>query len=206
MTRVTRYLKYVISTLTIFQILSCSLDRNVNKDQLISFMNSGENGLRKQESRLGVCYTLTYRPVDFIIEQEVKVNPNFDKDSIRKTYSDCLYFILNISRDSSETATHPSQSFTSYLKVLSFELKDYITLKGSNSKSILYLSDFAAPRTYGMTGSTSVILCFKDSRVKKLDDFTIFIKDFINGSEEELRFNFFIKDIKNTPTLELLKS
>lgn len=196
-----QYLKYVVCSILFLEVFSCSPSKDLSKDELISFIKQQENGLQKHASSLGVDYSVTYRPLDLIIEQSIKSNPHFNIDSIRTTYSDCFYFILKISKDDSNTSVQSDQSFTSYLKTISFDLSDYITLNGSNS--IFHLYDFTSPRTYGETGSTSIILCFKDKRLRDLTDFTISIKDFINDNEEELQFSFLIKDIKKIPALEL---
>jgi len=182
---------------------SCAFKGHVNKETLVEYVNNVNNGLAKEVIASNIRYKIVYKPLDLIIEQELRANSNYKQDSLKNLYSNCLYFILSISRDSSDVLSLPRPDFTSLLKTISFELNNKIILTENSTNSVFYLGDFIYPRMYGSTRSASILLCFKDPGLQNISDFTISVQDFVNNSPHNLEFEFESIDLENIPKLKL---
>jgi hypothetical protein len=194
------FLKYLFLLGFVTGLTYCQR-KTLNKQELLKYINLKENGVSSSHVTQGIEYKLTYRPLDFIIEQELHADPTLSHDSLRNVYSDRLYFVLSVSQDSSELFSHRRPDFEDLLKKFSFGLSEVIRL---NMNEIdYYVSDFVYPRMYASTNSTSVLICFKDKQFKSPNDFKFCVKDFVNNSPEEIKFQFFSDDINNIPNLKL---
>lgn len=197
------FYKYIGWFLVLLLLHACSGPALVDKKTLLEYTNNARNGLVKEETSEAIVYSLKYKPVDLIIAQDLLVNPAYNRDSLRNLYSDCMYFTLSVSQDSSEIFSRQRGNYTELLKTLSFGLGEKIRMIKTDHKPEIYLGDFVYPRLYGSTPQASVLLCFKDKALNTAGDLTIYIKDFINNSNEELKFSFLQKDIAQTPSLKL---
>lgn len=177
--------------------------RTVDKPALLNYLQQEQNGTSGSATINGAHYKVTYRPADLIIEQELKVNSGYNKDSLREIYSNCLYFVLSMSRDSTDIFGRLSENYVALLKQVSFGMQELVTLKDNDSHQVFFLADYTYARMYGSTGGTSVLLCFRDPGLKKLDKFTIEVKNFLNQNEEDLQFQFLKKDLDHIPDLKL---
>jgi hypothetical protein len=187
-------------TVLILVFANCA-NKTVSKATLIDYVKDERNGTCRSTTVNGTQYKITYRPIELILEQELKANSGYNKDSLRTVYSDCLYFVLSMNRDSTEIFGRLSENYETLLKQVSFGLQELVTLKDKDQ--VFFLADYAYPRMYGGTGSTSVLLCFHDPKLKELEEFTIDVKDFLNQSEENLQFQFSKQDLDHIPDLKL---
>lgn len=198
-----KFLRYIIAILGIgvlsLLFTNWGFYNNTTKDEIISFINDEDNGLKKQVEVEGVIYTVTYKPYDLIMARSVGANSNID--SLKGNYEHAFYFNLDISFDSLDVFGHMNGDFRRMLKTVSFELQDYIFLTNNDGKEF-YLKDFIFPRCYGSTNKTSLLLCFQEDNLNDHNDLTICCTDFINGSLEKLKFNFKGSDIVKIPKLK----
>ena len=194
--------KYLLAGFVLF-FTGCA-HKTVNKTTLLSYLQEDRNGTSGAATVNGVRYKVTFRPNDLIIEHELKAKPGYNKDSLRTVYSDCLYFVLTISQDSTEIFGRLSENYETLLRQVSFGMKELVTLKENRDNgSVFFLADYVYPRMYGSTGGTSVLLCFQDPGLKQLKEFTIEVKDFLGQSGEYLRFRFLKQDLDHIPDLKL---
>lgn len=192
---------YLFSIALLLFLSGCGNSASVDKKALFSYIGRAGNGLIQKELRNGVTYCLKYRPNDIIIEQELQVHPQLDKDSLRKCYSGCRYFVLSLSKDGNELFSSVSQDFNALLKTISFELKKEIRLIQNGSE--FQLTDFVFARTFITAPYSSVLLCFKNEDLTTSEDLVVSIKDFVNQNTEELKFRFRKEDLNTIPSLKL---
>ena len=199
---------YFLATTILLVISPVVADRlsqmeSVENSVLMAYINNKNNGVKRECESNGINYSLKYKPQDLIVQQDLEGHPRFNKDSLRAFYSDCKYFVLAISYEGKEIFSARSKAFESMLKEVSFGLKEDIFLEENETGELFYLTGFIYPRLYGVTPFTSILLCFKDKRLKTIGDFTLYVKDFLNGSAQNLKFEFSKKDIDRIPTLKM---
>ncbi len=193
---------YLLAGLCAFLFSACH-NKVTSKEALIDYIKDEAHGTIKSATSSGILYRIAFRPVDLIVEHELKANKNYNKDSLKDMYSDCLYFTLSLSRDSMDLFGGMSDNFEELLKKISFDLRESITLNAKESGTVFYVADYIYPRMFHSTGNTTILLCFKDKELRKLKDFSIQIKDFVNETDEVVVFDFLKKSLDKTPYLVL---
>ncbi|HEY9048675.1 MAG TPA: hypothetical protein VIN08_22365, partial [Ohtaekwangia sp.] len=119
-------------------------------------------------------------------------------DTLRKKYSQYLYFILSLSANNKE-ALHQAASdqYGDLVQTLSFRMNNYVTLTTSANDSIP-VGDFMLNRTYGMSNSTDLLFVFSKEKAKGKDWIQFNLNEFGLGIGNQ-RFRFEMSDLENIP-------
>lgn len=197
-------LKMILVAVVLLFVVSCSKKQSVDKVELLNYISAPEHGLFQSQESSGVIYSLRYKPNDLIIEQELLIHPSYNTDSLKKSYSGNLYFILSLSRDSADIFSRRTNDYVNLLNKVAFGLKEFICLKTDKQKTV-HLHNFIYPRLYGSTSDTQILLCFNDDDLAERNGFSVWIKDFVNDSDESLRFNFSKNVLENVPSIKIQK-
>ena len=199
-----RFLSVFIIFFMVILFNKCT-PKKLSLDELNTYVQDESNGVKQIQIAGNVTYTLTYKPHDLLIWQEVQSSKN-RKDSLvkhlKKKYENYDYYILSISagdKDILNGASTDMQMFSQNLQTLSFRMSEY-TYAVTEKKDTLSLADFYFPRLYGMGGSTQVILAYKRSKEpgKFID---IFLDDIGVGTGRQV-FRFKKENIEKIPSLE----
>jgi hypothetical protein len=181
---------------------SRGLKKTADRDTLLKYLALEAHGTTCSQTSAEVNYKLTYKPNSLVVQQWLR-GGHRNADSLFRSLNDCLYFTLQLSRGGSELFGRISADFDALLKKTAFGLGEEIVLKDDTSGELFYLADFACPRMYGSTPATSILLCFKDPQLNRLQHFTIRIRDFVNANPEHLSFHFSKKNLDKVPALKL---
>lgn len=170
---------------------------HITQQELISYLNDPDNGLKQEFLNQGIKVSVTYRPSDLIVQQNVGKEASSEE---KNEYSRYNYFILSMSANDKDILYKNSESRTQFsetLNRLNFTLPEYIYGIGEG-KDTVYLADFYVPNFYGMGGVTQIMLAFPNE--KKYEYFEVRLKE-IGLRIGEKRFLFKKKDIDNIPLL-----
>jgi hypothetical protein len=189
--------------LCIGSILIRCKNSSIDKAELIKYVKDPQNGLMKEEMVDGFLYQLQFKPSDLILSHEVQGKHEQTKDSLKKQYVNRMYFVLSMSKDSSEILGNMNDRYTELLKEFSFKMNTMIRIIDKNNGQIIYPVDAVYPRTFAVGGPTSILICFDDKLLSRLDRFEVRVKDILNDSSEELKFQFNQTSIKKIPNLKM---
>jgi hypothetical protein len=195
----------IITCFVFFILLNNCTPKKLPFEKLNLYLQDESNGVKKTQVIGDFTYTLTYKPHDLLVWQELQGNKNI-KDTLlnrlKSKYEKYDYYILNIKagdKDVLNGASSNMQMFSQNLQTLSFHMADY-TYAVTEKKDTLYLADFHFPRLYGMGGGTQVILAYnKDKEPGSYTD--IFLDDIGVGTGRQV-FRFKKEDIEKIPMLE----
>lgn len=186
-------------------LLICSCNKLVDKKDLSTYLNDPDNGLKKEVQSGDYKMSLTYRPTELIIDQNLADEEDLKKrEEKKKQYEAYYYFILNMSlgdKDLLYKGSESKEQFSVALNKLNFGLSDYVYAM-TDTKDTIYLSDYYVPNLYGMGGSTQVMLAFPRNEKKVYQELEIRLKELGFGIGEQ-RFIFQKKDLDNIPELKL---
>ncbi len=186
-------------------LCSCAPD-TLSKKELQEFVLNPENGLIKTIDSGGIQMTVTYRPNDLFVWQELGGNrdPRII-DSLRGKYERNLYFVLSFSSGRREVLGNSGNSleaFSGALQTMAFRMTEYVFLSDSKRNTI-ELADFALDRTFGYASSTNILLVF--NLPKNLLGVTptveVHVDEFGLGLGNQ-RFEFMSKDITRCPGIK----
>src|SRR6185312_2947060 len=127
-------LSYFVILLASLLGFGCRRASLVNKATLLSYIHEKEHGLIQENNSAGIVYSLRYKPRDLVMLQDLQCDPNSNRDSLKAMYSDCLYFVLSISQDSTEIFGRLREDYASLLKKISFGLNEQVRLVSSAQK------------------------------------------------------------------------
>jgi len=184
-------------------MLGCH-SKSVSSEELQSYVLDEDNGLQKSVESSGTKVTVTYRPTDLWVQQEIegKIVKAPTVDSLRRKYSRYYYFIVSLSRDNKE-ALHQVRTMGHYsdlVQTMSFAMSQFVNLTTTKQDTII-VSDSMLNRTYGLGSSTDLLLVFE--RVKAEDDdwVQLNLSEFGLGLGNQ-RFRFASKDFERLPSLD----
>ncbi len=190
-----------VSLVFVFFLSSCEQKKFNTKEELLAFIAKPENNYTQNKSVAGYDFTITYKPTDLLVQQELVDNTNID--SLRAKYSKYLYFNVTISKNSQEILNGLAgdrNKFGAMVNQLAFGMGDKVNLI-SKSKDTIPLADYIYPRLYGMGGGTSMLFVYpKDA--KALDqEYLYFTIEDIGLRIGEIGFKIPTKIIKQQPKL-----
>lgn len=169
----------------------------LSHEELLRYIQEPANGLTRKEEQGLLKASLTYRPSDLLVWQELGNRPAISDSLWRSTgerYGTYWYFILSLSQDGRDPLAG-GPALADNLQKLSFELDRYVYAVIDQSDTI-FLSDYYAPRLFGISGATPVLLAFrKKERFEQLD---IIFQGFDGAG---MRFPFSRRDIDRIPRL-----
>lgn len=185
-----------------FTLYSCG-PKEISKEELQSYILDEDNGLRKSAEFNGTNISVTYRPTDLWVDQEVgdKIVDKASIDSLRGKYSSYYYFIVSLSRNNKE-ALHQVASMSEYSEIvqtMSFRMPEHVTLTTTKQDTIP-VGDFMLNRTYGLSSSTDILFAFNREKANGNSWVQFNLNEFGLGLGNQ-GFRFSIKDFEQTPIL-----
>jgi hypothetical protein len=146
--------------------------------------------------------TVTYRPTDLLVKQEVGEKPTQEAIAkANKKYQDYYYFILSLSKSGKE-ALDQSQGFGQYSEMvqkLSFRVPEFVNMTTSASDTIL-VADFILNRTYGLGSSTDILVVFNKEKAKGQTWVQFNLNEFgMNLGNSRMRFK--VSELEDCPKL-----
>lgn len=186
-------------------VVGCKPKTFSTEKALIAYIQDEENGLKKTTEVGDYKITVTYRPTDLLVKQEVGENPAKEAiDKARRKYQNYYYFILSLSKSGKE-ALDQSQGFGQYSEMvqkLSFRVPEFVNMTTSASDTIP-VADFILNRTYGLGSSTDVLIVFNKEKAKGQAWVQINLNEFgMNLGNNRTRFK--VLDLGECPQLSSL--
>ena len=185
-------------------LFACTQE-HVSLEGLQSYIADEDNGLQKSIEIDGTQITVTYRPTDLIVDQEIG-DEQVDKEtllSIQKRYSSSYYFVVSLAKEHKDIMQQVAGKvdYSELVQTLSFHMPAYTFLTTSKMDTIA-VGDFALNRSFGFSNSTDLLFVFSRNDVKPDDDWVEFnLNEFGLGAGHQ-RFRFSLSDIAKTPQLE----
>ena len=194
--------KKIILIIPLLLCLACTQTYDI--ERLNAYVQAEKNGMVKTVTRKGYELTLYHRPTDLWVAQELKNEVFSDSlvSSLRKRYSQYLYFILKISRNKKDAlyASDNFGDFSDLLQTLSFRMGAY-TKMVTSKKDTIPLGDSHYSRLYGRSGSTSVMLAFHKEQIKNTEWVQVDLKDLGIGTGRTV-YRFKTSKLLNTPNID----
>ena len=189
-------------------LMFTSCNKPVTKQELTTYLNDPDNGL-KQEVKIGSYkISLTYRPTDLLVEQDLFGDTTVETIEAKRTeYNAYYYFILNMSLGENDVLYKGSTNqlqFSASLNKLNFGLSEYIYAI-ADEKDTINLADYYVPNLYGMGGTTQILLVFPKDISIIYEELEVTVKELGFGTGQQ-KFKFKIKDMNNVPELKLLNA
>lgn len=186
-------------------LASCKTKTVSTEKELVAYVNDEANGLVKKSNNGDTEITVTYRPTDMLVAQELGNSEKRDTakvNNLRKKYSGYYYFVLGLSKNNKE-ALHQTDGFGQYselVQTLSFRMGDYVTLTTAASDTIP-VGDFILDRTYGLSSSTNILFAFNKQKAagKKWVQFNL---NELGMGLGNARFRFKEDDLESAPRIK----
>lgn len=181
----------------------------MSEKELQAYINNDRHGLKKEREIGDVKLTVTYRPNDMVILQELKGKGKYTEDDMRqarKDFGGYDYFILNISRSGKEVlmTTSSREEMNGEMNELMFGMGEHISLVNDHNDTIP-LVDYIYPRMYGIASSTELMFIFKKDNQPDAKKLTLIVDDFGLGVGTN-KFTFDRRDIASIPSLNFNKA
>ena len=194
-----RYLLFALSVGS----FSCS-GEFVSESELKAYLLDEGNGVKKSVEANSGALTITFRPADLLISQEI-VLP-YDSavlEKLRLKYSGHYYFILSLSRNGREaltTGTIPAGEFGDLLQTVSFRMREFVNMT-TNQRDTIPLADYVYNRTFGAGSSTDLLIVFDKEQAKGKEWLQINLGEFGMGlGRQSLRFD--VNDLEQVPKID----
>lgn len=160
---------------------ACNQKTFNNEIALLDYIKDETNGYTQHKTINGVDYTLTYRPTDALVNQELGDSINKEAiEVLRNKYNKYMYFNLSMSQNSQEllsTAPKNRNEFGAMVNQLAFGMNEKVHVY-TPSKDTLELADFIYPRLYGMSRSTTIMFVYpRDEKSLKNEYLNFTIED-----------------------------
>ena len=183
---------------------SCNNRTFQNREELVQYLVEPENGFIQSKNINGVDFTITCRPTDLLVYQELSSKYDVEEISrLRKKYDDYMYLNLSISNGNEEILSSISDSRASFGKMvnqLSFNM-DSKTYLVNQKKDTIELMDFNYPRNYGMGKSTDIIFVYRKNNNTSNSSFLEFTIEDFGLKTGDVRFKIPIKSFQEQPKI-----
>jgi hypothetical protein len=194
-----------IPVLIFVVMISCGQRPVVSAQELSAYISDVENGLKQQTTKSGIDISVTYRPTDFIVAQEVAGEgyTQHQIDSIKASLQSIDYFMLSLSKKSQAVEnyfTGNEAQFNTVIEYLSFKIgKDLSLVHGPDT---IPAKDFMYAQGFGSTKSSDVLVAFESNLSDRDGELTFLFDDsiFKTGLNQ---FQFSLNDIHSTPLLRI---
>jgi hypothetical protein len=171
-----------------------------DKQELEQFITNSDNGYKKTFDAKGLKISLTYRPTDLLVLQELGLN-DFRNDPLieaaRQKYDQYYYFILSISVNNHDLSDLPELTQSNFLETVSYRMHDVSYLTTAPADTVP-LADFMYQRSFGITSSTDIMLAFERAQCVETDSVFVHIKEFGLGCGDQT-FSFQKSLLDNIP-------
>ena len=179
----------------------------LNERDLNAYIQDTSHGLKKINEVGGIGLSVTYRPTDFLIYQELGSNQDSEKRALlEKKYKDHVYFLLDLQageRDILYGASANQADFSGKLNTLSFNMGAYTKLVTSKQDTIP-VADYIYHRNFGISKSSTLLFVFDKEKIEGAESFAFQLEEF--GFNTGLQhFEFTTQDIITTPKLSELQ-
>ena len=180
-----------------------------DKTQLLAYLSTPENGYTQHKVINGVNYTLTYRPTDMLVQQELGgvTATEVEVHELRERYSKHMYFNLSMSQNNKELLSvvpNNRNEFGAMVNQLAFGMGDKIHFY-TQSKDTLDLADFIYPRMYGMSQATTIMFVYPRDEQQLQEDYLNFTIEDLGLYTGEVKFKIPTEKLINEPELAFLK-
>ncbi|MGX1931309.1 hypothetical protein [Flagellimonas sp. 2504JD4-2] len=194
----------VIMTIGLILLVGCGQNSFDSEKELLSYVQKTANGYHYEKAIGDVAYTLTYRPTDVLVRQELGTDfSREDVDKLREKYGNYLYFNLGMRSNNQELLNSQAgnrNAFGAMVNQLAFGMGQKVHLI-SQKRDTIPMADYIYPRMYGMSNSTNMLLVYpKDKRLLEEEFFHFTIED-LGLSTGEVGFKIPVKPLKNEPTI-----
>lgn len=184
--------------------VACNQHTFNSEAELWAFVRNTDNGYHYEKKVGSVSYSLTYRPTDVLVKQELGNSyTERDVDSLRKKYQQYLYFNLSMSNNGRELLNSKARNrndFGAMVNQLAFGMADKVHLI-SQKRDTIPVVDYVYPRMYGMSNSTSLLFVYpKDQKLFSGEFFHITVED-LGLATGEVGFKIPIKKLQQEPRL-----
>ncbi|MDC7248353.1 MAG: hypothetical protein PQJ49_00345 [Sphaerochaetaceae bacterium] len=196
---------YKLAVLLTFVLLlfSCGSERFDSEEALWAYLKEEDNGYLYKKQVKGIDYSLVYRPTDLLVQQTMTTYSEKAVDSLRKHYSQYLYFNLSFSKNNQEllsTVPRDRQQFGAMVNQLVFGMGEYVHVY-NNKQDTLQLVDYIYPRMYGVSNGTKMLFVYEANEEElKEENLFLEIKDMGLGTGD-VRFKIPTAKIKQQPEL-----
>ncbi|WP_431165688.1 hypothetical protein [Tenacibaculum halocynthiae] len=181
-------------------LASCTTKIFHSKEELVKYIMNEENGYTQSKMINGVLYTLTYRPTDLLVNQEIGDNITSERiEELRAKYDRYLYFNLSMSKNNKEllsTAPKNRSEFGEMVNQLAFGMGKKVHLY-TKSKDTIEMTDFIYPRMYGISKKTSMLFVFPREEDKLQEDYVNFTVQDLGLYTGEVKFKIASKQLKD---------
>ena len=185
-------------------MVSCSSKTFDSREELMAYVTDSDNGYVQHKNINGVDFSITYRPTDVLVHQELMDTTSKEElDSLRNKYGKYMYFNLSISKNNKEVLNSINSSradFGAMVNQLAFGMGDKVHLIGKHRDTVELL-DYIYPREYGMGGATTMMFVYPREEKVLNDDFFQFTIEDIGLKTGEVGFKIPSKPINNEPKL-----
>ncbi|AUP79684.1 hypothetical protein C1H87_13595 [Flavivirga eckloniae] len=196
----------ISSLLIVILFLSCNQKTFNNETALLDYIKDETNGYTQHKTINGVDYTLTYRPTDMLVKQEL--SDQTDKEqakTLRNKYGKYIYFNLSMSMNNQEllsVAPKNQIEFGQMVNQLAFGMNEKVHLY-TQSKDTLEMADFIYPRIYGMSRATTIMFVYPRNKIILNEPYLNFTIEDLGLYTGEVKFKVLTEKIQNEPRLEL---
>jgi hypothetical protein len=169
--------------------------------ELQSFILDEENGLQQSAASGGAKVSVTYRPTDLWVDQEIdgEIVDRPTLDSLRKKYAGYYYFVLTVSNNEKEAlhSVGDMETYSRLVETMSFRMPQYVTLT-TTSQDTIPVGDFVLNRTYGLGSSTDILFAFNKEKIENNEWVQFNLNEFGLALGNQ-RFRFATSDLEDVP-------
>ena len=199
------YIKHIFLGIGFLLILGSCANRTFDtREGLMAYVTDTDNGYTQHKSVNGIDFSITYRPTDMLVSQELTEEMSkAEIDSLRQKYEKYLYFNLSLSKNNKEVLSSMSNSraeFGAMVNQLAFGMSDKVHLI-SQKKDSVELLDYIYPREYGMGGATNIMFVYPKDEKLLTGEFVHFTMEDIGMRTGEVGFKIPSAILKNEPQL-----
>ncbi len=194
----------LVLLLSLVCLISCKQNTFDSEKELWTYLKEEKNGFQQHKTVNGIDFTLTYRPTDLLVKQELGEAVTGEAiDSLRTKYRQFLYFNLSMSQNNKEllsTVAGSRAQFGAMVNQFAFGMGDKVHLF-TREKDTIPLLDYVYPRMYGMSNSTSMLFVYpRDEKITGSEYINITVEDIGLGTGD-ITFKIPVKTIKREPKL-----
>ncbi|MFI1772536.1 hypothetical protein [Thalassobellus citreus] len=192
--------------LCLMLLFSCNQNTFDNETALLDFIKDETNGYTQHKTVNGVEYTLTYRPTDALVNQELGDSITKSKvEALRSKYKKYMYFNLSMSQNNKEllsSAPKNRNEFGAMVNQLTFGMNEKVHMYTS-TKDTLEMVDFVYPRMYGISKATTIMFVYpRDQKALKNEHVNFTIED-LGLYTGEVKFKILTQKLINEPNLKI---
>ncbi len=170
-----------------------------DRNSLIRYIENEDNGLKKTHKENNFKLSVTYRPTDFIVQQQMIRGTPKEFDSLTASFSRYIYFNLSIAYGNKDLESEFGRDPGSFADRVSFLSSDFSRgIKLLTKKDTFDILDFIYTRTYGIDNSNFMLVFYR----QKSEHFEIQVTGYELGFGK-ISFPFEQSDIEKTPRLKI---